>query len=460
MYRSIKNDHFFVLHINNKLFAFPKVEEFFKIKTLIKRNKPNTIKTIVSVIQSFLYWCMANDNKEDEDLAYYLSRYMQDCENGFEILDNIFIKELNQNIKYTVLRSIPKKQSTIEKNRAILEDFFNTTNQKLFEKFELKKNVRSLKYSSKNSIHDGYGLKMGSLAQNAFLKNEPLIKPRNNSFKNDFRAFPYKLFNGLLDISSPREKMIYILCGACSARISQALNLTVYDLNFDSKDVWLIDPRSDDQLGFHGFGRKSFLRDVYKIDCSKDKPHIHIGFKASIPLRFRSRTPLYWLSNVYKFMFFDALSRYNYIPENLRSPKHPFIFVTKTGARLTPQQAAFKFNNDCKKLAKKFPEYSIFLHGLGLHSLRHMFGVAMATFQAYVLMQKGDKNNQAISEQIKLMTKEAMGHRSMVSTDVYFNRPWHIDVQLGEYFKSMYDEKMKIETGDEYDYKKRFTKPK
>ena len=84
--------------------------------------------------------------------------------------------------------------------------------------------ARSLNYSFKNSVHDGYELRMGSLAQKAFANDSSIIPSRNKSLGNDFKSFPYQLFNSLLEISSPREKLIYLLCGACSGRISLVLN--------------------------------------------------------------------------------------------------------------------------------------------------------------------------------------------------------------------------------------------
>ena len=116
----------------------------------------------------------------------------------------------------------------------------------------------------------------------------------------------------------------------------------------------MIDPRSNDQLGIHGIGRKTFLKDVYNIDATKDKPHSNIGFKAPIPLRFKNRIPLYWISDIYRSLFFDTLAEYKFLPESSRIPKHPFFFVTNSGARLTPQQVHVTFTSHCEKIKKLF----------------------------------------------------------------------------------------------------------
>lgn len=104
MYKEIRNEYFFTLFLNNELYFFPELENYIKIKVLIKRIKPNSIKTILSSIKSFIIWSLANPSSSNEQLVYYLSRYLSDCENGFKIYDSIFVKELNETIGMT-----PKK---------------------------------------------------------------------------------------------------------------------------------------------------------------------------------------------------------------------------------------------------------------------------------------------------------------------------------------------------------------
>ena len=42
----------------------------------------------------------------------------------------------------------------------------------------------------------------------------------------------------------------------------------------------------------------------------------------------------------------------------------------------------------------------------------------------------------------KIITKEAMGHRSLSSTDIYFNRPWNLDIELGEHINTVFQSMM------------------
>ena len=56
-----------------------------------------------------------------------------------------------------------------------------------------------------------------------------------------------------------------------------------------------------------------------------------------------------------------------------------------------------------------------------------------------------------------------MGHKSLSSTDVYFNRPWHLDIELGEHINTLYDEMMKSMSLEQLQEKydgKRLTKRK
>lgn len=437
MFKEINDKYYFSICINNQTYILPELEKYIRNKVMVKKIKHKTLITKISTLKSFIIWSLSNPVQDDEDLILYLSRYLNDSENGFRINDGIYIEELDEKIEYILLEAKPKEASTINKDKAIIEDFLKVTNQNLFESFNLSKNVQSLNHSAKHSVHDGYGLRMGSLAQNAFANEESVIPNKISAIQGDIRAFPYELFDKLLQLATPRERLIYLLAGACSARASQVLNLTLYDIDYVNQRIWLIDPRSNDQLGLHGVGRKNFLQDVYNINASKDKPHVNIGFKAPISLRYKERLPLYWFSNLYRDLFFQTLSEFKSAPESNRVPKHPFFFVSSTGKRLTPQQVDTTFKAHCKKLKKMYPEYAVQLDRIGLHSLRHMFGVVMATFEAKIIMS-GNKHNIPL-DQIKITTQEAMGHRSRLSTDIYFNRPWHLNVELGVYLNKVFD---------------------
>jgi integrase len=269
--------------------------------------------------------------------------------------------------------------------------------------------------------------------QKTLLDDVSIVPSKSSSFQaGDIRAFPFKLYDELLELAKPRERLIYLLCGACSARANQALNLTFYDIDYSSKNIWLIDPRSNDQLGYHGISRKHFLKDEYNINIEEDKKHNKFGFKYPIPTLFKSRMPLMWLNENYKEIFFNTLAEYDPLPESLRIPRHPFVFVRSTGKRLSYDEVIKSFKKHLAILAKKYPELKYRLEGLGMHSLRHMFGSVMATVEGKMI-QAGLPN----IGYVRWFTKVAMGHSlNGNSTDIYFNRPWEDEVKLGEFFQA------------------------
>ena len=92
-------------------------------------------------------------------------------------------------------------------------------------------------------------------------------------------SFPPHAFSELLRIASPRERLLYLLCGAAGARLGQALNLTTWDIDFQNKRVFLPDPKEDEiprnknGSPFLGQpGRKTLLWSKYKISANQS-PH-------------------------------------------------------------------------------------------------------------------------------------------------------------------------------------------
>ncbi len=226
------------------------------------------------------------------------------------------------------------------------------------------------------------------------------------------KYFPPELFDELLAIAKPRERLIYLLCGASSARIGQALNFTLYDIDYENRDIWLLDPKSD-YIDIHRNNRRVWLQEEYGIDYDKDSQHNtpDLSFKYPIPLYDE---PLYWIfEEKYKDVFFEALDSYRrsdeFISEYARYPRHPFLFTSKTGKRVHARDTLSRFKTNMRKLSQKHDGYER-INDLGLHSLRHMFGHSMAELYA----RTGD-------ELLIEITREAMGHSSLESTLIYFN---------------------------------------
>jgi len=404
----------------------------------VKRNKISTIKNKLDSLYHFWLWSLCNEVAQDEDLQLYFARYLLALEDGFEIMHKVYLEEFDEDLEYIIYKSKPKQPSTIEKEKRAVESFFIYMNIFQEKDYGLEKNFLGYSRQSKHNKGSSYGLKMSKYMQNILLDDESILPSSSNVSKGDIRAFPFYLYDELLRLSEPQERLIFLLCGACSARIGQTLNLTLYDIDYSSKNVWLTDPFSNDQLGFHGMGRKQFLLEEYNIEIEENKEHRQFGFKYPIPTNYKSRTPLFWLNNNYKELFFNTLIEYTPLPEALRKPRHPFFFVRSTGRRLTKDEVHKKFNKHLDNLKNKYPEYKYKLEGLGLHSLRHMFGSVMATLEAKLIINgEADKTHW-----IRWFTSNAMGHRNQSSTDVYFNRPWDIEIELGTYFQAMIDQQM------------------
>ena len=103
-----------------------------------------------------------------------------------------------------------------------------------------KKNLKKLETKAKYGISSSYGLKPRGLSRYLLAPTitifDELIKNKSNkndeiaSYSRD-QAMPIEMFNALLEIAdNPKRKLYYLLCGGTSARLSQALHLTKYDV--------------------------------------------------------------------------------------------------------------------------------------------------------------------------------------------------------------------------------------
>lgn len=411
------------------------LSKYYRYLQLVRRNRVSTIENRLNAVYHFWLWTLCNATEVDEDLQLYFARYLVALEEGFIVHNETGIEDFDEKCEYEIFRSRPKMPSTIEKEKRAVESFLKYMGTIDAKKLELEKNFLGYAHRAKHGKGAGYGLRMSKYMQEIFLDDVSILPAASSPVIGDIRAFPFVLFNDLLEIAEPREKLLYLLYGACSARLTQALNLTIYDIDYENMNVWLIDPRTNDQLGFHGRGRKTFLWEEYGIDATKQKPHKHYGFKAPIPKNFKERMPLLWLHNGYQTLFFETLADYNPPPESTRNPRHPFFFVTKSGKRLSSSFVNDRFGRHLKELKKMHPKFSNRLDGIGIHALRHMFGSVMATLDAKLIIS--GQSNLVPKDFIRWFTGMAMGHRNNASTNIYFHRPWDIEIELGEFVQAL-----------------------
>lgn len=373
----------------------------------------STINSFMKSMERFWIWSLYNPVEFNERFPSYQARFRIALRSGFVITKKIEDKETGDIIEINILESPPLEKITINKELAGINSYFYFT-----QEHELLYDHRFINYlyerqKRAKSFLSSIDIKPSRLAEKAFaehVKYLPSYKiPRN---RQEVKYFSPKLFDELLSVASPRDRLIYLLCGACGARIGQALNLTLYDIDYDKLEVWLIDPKSDEK-DIYGNKRREWLKREYDIDMLVENEHntLDLQFKYPIPI---TRSSLFWINEYkYKKIFFETLIEYRnskeYVSESLRTPRHPFLFTTKTGKRVHARDTLSRFKTNVRKIHLKMNKKNE-LNNLGLHSLRHMFGHSMAEIYA----KMGD-------DSLIKITQDAMGHSRLDSTLVYFN---------------------------------------
>ena len=395
---------------NNVISLYKSCEWTYWLKKL-QNLRPNSIRTFVNAMEKFWIWSLYNPSKEI-NLAFYLARYREALLNGFETKEKVLSIEDNEEYEISILSVPSLKKITINKELAGIKSyfFFMEETHKLQNEEVLNKFYEN--FIRKKGSLDGIDIHKSGIYLEHFGKKRDLIKDyKIIKTKQEIKYFPLEYYDLLLELAKPRERLIYLLCGACGARIGQALNLTIYDIDYEKQDVWLISPLSEEK-DLRGLSRKQWLLEEYGIDAETTPPHNAPDFQFKYPIPLR-KEPLYWINEEkYKSLFFNTLIEYinspDFLPEHLRIPRHPFMFVRKTGKRVHQKEIYNRFKSLLKKLVNEYKADKKILQ-LGLHSLRHMFG----HYWAELFAKTGD-------ERIIYTTREAMGHSDISSTLVYF----------------------------------------
>ncbi len=377
----------------------------------IKACSSNTALSYARSMERFWIWSLYNKPVDGETFPEYFIKFKKKLIKGFTIKSRI-VDELGE-IEYAVYTSKPISHTTLSKELAGIESYLQYTNKEELV-FSDEIDIGYEKRRSQSSFLASVGVKPSERFLKTFGKRKSFVgrvkqRPRSGIVKS---AFPYKRFLQLLEVAKPREKMIYILAGITSARIGQILNLTLYDLDFNKKDVYLIDPKSDEKDQYNR-SRRRWLLEKYGIDMDLPSEHNNSTNQFKYPIPY-FKGPLHWINEDFKEPFFNALVQYTkskyYVDEFERENPHPFLFVTSSGKRLTQNQVYETFWSNIKKLGKKYNCQDELKDVKGLHSLRHMAGTVMA--QMYATSGKDIFID---------LTKNMFGHASVQSTEVYFN---------------------------------------
>lgn len=417
---NIGNDYTIAFLYNNEVIELYQTKEWSYWMKNLQNLASNTIKSYITSMERFWIWSLFNNVDDNEAFPFYQARYRKELKVGFEIQEEVIINK--RKVLITTFFSKPMNEMSINKEFAGIKSYFYFIGDiSLMQDSSSVNNAyeeRKMKYSFLSSVN----MKKAQINYELTAKKREFIK----SYKKKVRSstnkknFPTDLFDKLLKLSKPRERLIYLLCGACSARIGQTLNLTIYDLDYAKKEVWLLDPKSDDRDIYQN-KRNKWLKEKYNIDVRYTFPHNSpdLQFKYPIPLEYE---PLHWINPKYTNMFFSTLVEYvnsnSYLPESSRVPIHPFLFVTRSGNRLRAREVNKSFKNSLKKLIK-IESLDKSIEKFSLHSLRHMFGFMSAALY-------GCTGNDSLIQ----WTKNAMGHASLESTMIYFNMSYEMKKEL------------------------------
>lgn len=408
---------------------------------LLKRNYSfayNTRNTYANALNIFLHYYIYHPQQKDQSLVDYLLEFREELLSGILITTErtIKTKRIYQKIEYIILKKIPFKISTINTYmNGIQKYLFFLKDEKVGEKIDslLTDEVdwEMLKRKSIYGKGGGYGLIMSPLVAQVLGDKKKIIKNLKQdrlSSKLD-SYFPPEIFHELLELSNDREKCLYLLCAFAGARIGQALSLTRDDYNYETREVFIVDPLSDETGPSGKIPRSRLLKSSYNIDMEKN-PYKHIASKYPIPLQYAE---LLWINRKYKNMFFKSLSTLN--KGNPVINKHPFIFITSTGKILTPNESGRIFKRKIDKIKEKISKewaissadlkisekeevnkyYKYLLNQLekstGLHSLKHMYAVIWGDLASAEVISISNA---------QLLCQFGMGHRSKSSIYEYF----------------------------------------
>lgn len=456
MYKFVGKRCYFYVEKDGESYSEPFIANYTEF---LMRNYPvATIKKHITAIHRFWLYSLffPNDSWLELSMDNYLDEYQEVLKNGM-VINKVFADdETGFKTKKVYYESKPLKRTgfefeALEKYYKYLQDEDLNPNYDLSENHDLVifaggKDYKSLDRKAKYGKGSGYGLKVTGLAREAlaekvtvFSRFKKYDKQSNGLYGN--RIFPFFLFDKLLEIADDRSKLLYLLCGAASARVGQALSLTKFDVDMRNKKVYLVDPTTNrvpvDQYGdalFEQRPRKELLADDYGIDFRAGK-YKNIQFKYPIPVMSTTVQDLFFIQNKYRDMFFKTYARY----VKTINDGYPMIFQTasnKPDNIWLPSNATDKLAEHIKKLQKMYSEHAKHLNLKNkYHSLRHMFGTYMANL-AYLKSGKvggehttrmPDLEIRNTIELYKEFTAKKMGHNDPGSVEIYFRTDAIVD---------------------------------
>lgn len=428
-----------IINVDGKWWNDEMIPKWFKELKLNFTNAYNTRKLYARSLEIFLHYYLYFPQQQNQSLHEYLQEFRKKLQNIFEVYST---REMSTNrFSFTTeYRVFSTEQayctSTINSYTKPILYYLNFLKEQNIPKvdavFSEDIDWRQLKRNSIYSVGGGYGLMMGPLLAQILGPKKQLLRNLKNDRKSNQidNYFPPELFLDLLKISKPRERAIYLLCGCAGTRIGQALSLTRDDYNYDTQEVFIVDPLSDEKGPSGTIPRSRLLKNKYNINMEKT-PYKYVACKYPIPIQYAE---LLWIDSNFKMEFFHELSSTN--KGNPIQNKHPFVFNTSSGKILTPNEVYRTFRRKIEKLSilikKEWDEkrnsstfeskiqldveYNYLLSQLskvkGIHSLRHMYAIMWADFTA--------TSNEVNIDDLQSLCAYGLGHKSLSSITQYF----------------------------------------
>lgn len=475
MYKFVGDQCYFYIEKDGKEYHEPFIANYSKYLIAKKKKSIGTVRKHITAIHRFWMYSLFSPNDDsfswlEFSFSDWLAEYQNALERGIVIKKIYYNEELGFKTKGVYYESKPLKETYYE--FVALEKYFIYLNDKNINPlYELSKNeelvifsgikdYRSLDLRAKHNHGSGYGLKAQGLAREALAEKLTVFsefkeRGAERNILSGNKIFPFAMYDSLLEMADDRSKLLYLLCGATSARVGQALSLTMFDVDMQNKKVYLVDPRTDrvptNEYGEDLFGQQSRKRLLaeYGIDFRWHK-YKRIGFKYPIPIIATGKQDLFFIQEGYREMFFETYARYS---KTINSD-YPMVFQTSSNHSHNiwlPSNAGQKFKKHIDELKRLYPEQANFLNLKNkFHSLRHMFGQFMANM-AYENSDKFSRDHTTRMPDLEIrntieiykeFTAKKMGHSSKKAVDIYFNSDFLVD----SYIQKKIQEKHKFST--------------
>lgn len=447
----------FAIEKDGQIYTEPIISKYSEEMLGFHNKEFLTVQKHIRAIHRYWVYSLYFPGGNGEDFGRHIREYYNTLKKGFVITKTVVNEEFGIRTQRTIFESGKIKDLSFE--FAALESYFDfmlndDTNPMadihvdVWSWFYLgKTDMKALKRREKHSKGSGYGLRAKGMARDVFAPKLTFFskykkrKPeQDDTPTSGTDTFPFEHYDKLLEVADDRAKLLYLLCGAASARRSQALQLTKYDVDLKNKDVYLTDPTSDrapkkDGIIFlNQLERRALLWDKHKIDFEVGK-YKGISSKYPIPTLDCKDRSLFFVMPKYESMFFKTYQRF------IRriNPRYPMIFQTQGESPdpiWLPSGANKQFNKNIERLNDKY-DLSINLTN-GIHSLRHMFGAFMANMAYFLeatLPKRGDlelpnKEIKNVIELFRIFTAKRMGHGSVGSVDRYFRPDEVVDLYV------------------------------